>query len=127
MQKKWDNSTFDRRKGHSSSSDVFLHSERRIKEQLREYVHKLGRDDTFLPQVVDLDEIAREPETVLILNEGKLKKENYERLLHWRLGHPSPKVLQAMDLIEKTHLNEDCYCCNKAKFKRAPFPRNEGS
>ncbi len=49
-----------------------------LKEQLRKYVHKLGRDDTFLPHVVDLDEIAREPETLLILNEGKLKKENYE-------------------------------------------------
>ncbi len=37
------------------------------------------------------------------------------------------KVLQAMGVIEKSHLNEDCYCCNKAKFKRAPFPKNEGS
>ncbi len=26
-------------------------------------------------------------------------------------------------------LNEDCYCCNQAKFKikRAPFPKNAGS
>jgi hypothetical protein len=32
-----------------------------------------------------------------------------------------------MGLIETSHLNEDCYCCNKAKFKRAPFPKNEGS
>ncbi len=32
-----------------------------------------------------------------------------------------------MGLIEKSHLNEDCYCCNQAKFKRAPFPKNEGS
>ena len=31
-----------------------------------------------------------------------------------------------MELIEKSHLNEDCYCCNEAKFKRAPFPKNEG-
>ena len=30
-----------------------------------------------------------------------------------------------MDLIEKSHLNEDCYCCNQAKFKRAPYPKNE--
>jgi hypothetical protein len=76
-----------------------------LKEQLGNYVHKLRRDNSFLPHVVDLDEIVKEPETVLILNEGKLKKENYERLLHWRLGHPNPKVLQAMDLIEKTHLS----------------------
>jgi hypothetical protein len=41
--------------------------------------------------------------------------------------HANSKVLKAMDLIEKTHLNEDCYCCNEAKFKRAPFPKNEGS
>jgi hypothetical protein len=32
-----------------------------------------------------------------------------------------------MGLIHKPHLNEDCYCCNQAKFKRAPFPKNEGS
>jgi hypothetical protein len=61
------------------------------------------------------------------MNEGKLRKDNYERLLHWRLGHTNSKVLQAMELIEKTNLNEDCFCCNKAKFKRAPFPKNEGS
>jgi hypothetical protein len=36
-------------------------------------------------------------------------------------------VIKAMGLIEKSHLNEDCYCCNQAKFKRAPFPKNEGS
>jgi hypothetical protein len=60
------------------------------------------------------------------MNEGKLKRENYERLLHWRFGHANSKVLKAMNLIEKSHLNEDCYCCNEAKFKRAPFPKNEG-
>jgi hypothetical protein len=32
-----------------------------------------------------------------------------------------------MDLIEKNHLNEDCYCCNQAKFRRAPYPKNEGA
>jgi hypothetical protein len=77
--------------------------------------------------VVDLEEFALGNDTVLIMNEGKLKKEDYERLLHWRLGHTNSKVLQAMELIEKTNLNEDCFCCNKAKFKRAPFPKNEGS
>jgi len=75
---------------------------------------------------VDLEEIRSGTETVLIMNEGKLNRENYERLLHWRFGHANSKVLQAMELIEKPHLNEDCYCCNKAKFKRAPFPKNEG-
>jgi hypothetical protein len=71
-------------------------------------------------------ELRSGTETVLIMNEGKLKRENYERLLHWRFGHTNSKVLQAMELIDKTHLNEDCYCCNKAKFKRKPFPKNEG-
>jgi hypothetical protein len=60
------------------------------------------------------------------MNEGKLKVENYERLLHWRFGHTNSQTLKAMDLIEKSHLNEDCYCCNQGKFKRAPFPKNEG-
>ncbi len=32
-----------------------------------------------------------------------------------------------MDLIETSHLNEDCYSCNKGKFKRQPFPKNEGA
>jgi hypothetical protein len=61
------------------------------------------------------------------MNEGKLQQDKYERLLHWRLGHTNTKVLQAMDLIDKSYLNENCYCCNQAKFKRAPFPKNEGS
>jgi hypothetical protein len=43
--------------------------------------------------VVDLEELKNEQETVLIMNEGKLKKENYERLLHWRFGHANSKVL----------------------------------
>ncbi len=98
-----------------------------LKRQLRRYVQDLKKNDTFLPHVVDLEEVQSGPETVLIMNEGKLKRENYERLLHWRLGHCSSKVLKAMELIDKTYLNEDCFCCNKAKFKRAPFPKNEGS
>ncbi len=61
------------------------------------------------------------------MTEANLKKENYERLLHWRFGHANSKVFKAMDLIDKTYLNEDCYCCNQAKFKRAPFPKNEGT
>ncbi len=77
--------------------------------------------------MVDLDWDPESSTTVLILNEAILKTEEYERLLHWRFGHANSKLLQAMGLIEKSHLNEDCYCCNKAKFKRAPFPKNEGS
>jgi hypothetical protein len=68
-----------------------------------------------------------EKQTVLLMNEGKPKLENYERLLHWRLGHADPKVLKAMDLIENSLLNEDCYCCNQAKFKISPFPMNVGN
>jgi hypothetical protein len=94
---------------------------------MREYVSSLKTMNNFLTYILDLDELQIGSETVLILNEGKLKNENYERFIHWRLGHANSKVLQSMDLIEKSHLNEDCYCCNKGKFKRAPFPKNEGA
>ncbi len=101
--------------------------EERLKQQLKSYVQRIKMGNSFLPHVVDLDELKEGSETVLILNEGKLKRENYERLLHWRLGHTNSKALQSMDIIEKSHLNEDCFCCNEAKFKRAPFPKNEGA
>ncbi len=80
----------------------------KLKQQLRNYIMDLKKSDNFLPHVVDLEELNRDHETVLIMNEGNLKTENYERLLHWRFGHASSKVLKAMDLIDKTHLNEDC-------------------
>jgi hypothetical protein len=99
-----------------------------LKRQLRNYVRDLKQNNSFLPHVVDLEEMTRGTDTVLIMNEANLKKENYERLLHWRFGHANSKVFRMMDLIDKVHLNEDCYCCNKAKFKkRAPFPKNEGT
>jgi hypothetical protein len=98
-----------------------------LKTKLNSYAEKLVEHNSFLPHLVDLDSEPDGSSTVLILNEAKLKTEEYERLLHWRFGHTNSKVLQAMGLIEKSHLNEDCYCCNKAKFKRAPFPKNEGS
>jgi hypothetical protein len=98
-----------------------------LKEKLSDYARSLVKKNNFLPHVVDLDELTSEKETVLILKEGKLKSDEYERLLHWRLGHANSKVLKAMDLIEKSQLNEDCYCCNMGKFKRAPFPKNEGA
>jgi hypothetical protein len=97
-----------------------------LKQQLMIYAKNLRKSGNFLPHVVDLEGIESGDETVLIMNEGKLNRENYERLLHWRFGHTNSKVLKAMGLIDKTHLNEDCYCCNKAKFKQAPFPKNEG-
>jgi hypothetical protein len=98
-----------------------------LKEQLRSYVIKLRQGKNFLPHVVDLEEMNSGNETVLIMNEGNLDKEKYERLMHWRLGHASSKVLKAMDLINQSNLNEDCYCCNQSKFTRAPFPKNEGN
>jgi hypothetical protein len=103
------------------------HPDANLKQQLRNYILDLRKKNNFLPHVVDLDHLQREHDTVLILNEGKLKRDSYERLLHWRFGHANSKVLKAMDLIDKTHLNEDCFCCNEAKFKRAPFPKNEGA
>ena len=98
-----------------------------LQDQLRSYVQRLRQDDSLLPHVVDLHEVNSGSETVLLMNEGNLDTEKYERLMHWRLGHASSKVLQAMDLINKPHLNEDCYCCNQSKFERAPFPKNEGN
>jgi hypothetical protein len=90
-------------------------------------VQRLKQEKNFLPHVIDLHELKSEGNSILVMNEGNLTTENYERLLHWRLGHTSSKVLKAMDLIEKSHLNEDCYCCTQAKFKRALFPKNEGN
>ena len=98
-----------------------------LKQKLKDYVGKLLNRKSLLPHMIDLEELNDGVETVLIMNEGKLKKENYERLLHWRFGHCSTQVLKAMDLIENSHLNEDCYCCNQGKFKRQPFPKNEGA
>jgi hypothetical protein len=80
-----------------------------LKQKLRDYATNLLKKNNSLPHVIDLEELNVGAETVVILNEGKLTNENYERLLHWRFGHTSSKVLQAMDLIEKSHLNEDCY------------------
>jgi len=98
-----------------------------LKERIRSYVQKLKMENNFLPHVIDLEEMNDGIKTVLIMNEGKLKVENYERLLHWRFGHTNSQTLKAMDLIDRSHLNEDCYCCNQSKFKRAPFPKNEGA
>jgi hypothetical protein len=87
----------------------------------------LLKGNNLLSHVIDLEALKDGDETVLIMNERKLRNENYERLLHWRFGHCSTQVLKAMDLIETSHLNEDYYCCNKGKFKRQPFPKNEGT
>jgi hypothetical protein len=80
---------------------------KQMQEQLRSYIRSLILDNKCLPHVIDLDETVKGNGTVLLMNEAKLKKENYERLLHWRFGHASSKVLQAMEMIEGTHLNED--------------------
>jgi hypothetical protein len=98
-----------------------------LKQKLNDYVGNLLKGNNLLPHVIDLEALKDGDETVLIMNEGKLRNENYERLLHWRFGHCSTQVLKAMDLIETSYLNEDCYCCNKGKFKRQPFPKNEGA
>jgi hypothetical protein len=44
-------------------------------------------NNNFLPHVVDLDSVPVSAQTVLLLNEAKLKTAEYERLLHWRFGH----------------------------------------
>jgi hypothetical protein len=64
-----------------------------MKQKLRDYLANLSKKNNSLPHVLDLEELHEGAETVLILNEGKLKNENYERLLYWRFGHTSSKVL----------------------------------
>ncbi len=63
-----------------------------LKEKIRSYIRRLTEEGSALPHVVDLEELESDAETVLIINEGNLKKENYERLLPWRLGHTCSKV-----------------------------------
>ena len=66
----------------------------KMERQLKEYAKNLVKANDFLPHVLDLDELSKGDDTVLLLNEAKLKTENYERLLHWRFGHASSKVLK---------------------------------
>jgi hypothetical protein len=71
-----------------------------LKEQLKNYAIKLKEGKNSLPHVVFSKDMISGKETVLIMNEENLEAENNERLLHWRLGNTSSKVLQAMDLIQ---------------------------
>jgi hypothetical protein len=57
-----------------------------LKEKIRSYVRRLTEEGSVLPHVVDLEELESGAETVLIMNEGNLKKENYERLLLRGIG-----------------------------------------
>ncbi len=88
-----------------SSELLAYHPTEGMKQQLRNYVTKLTEDDNCLPYVVDLEEVEKDGNIVLLMNEGKLGLDNYERLLRWRLGHANSKVLKAMDLIDNKQVS----------------------
>ena len=62
--------------------------------------------------------------SIMLMNESKLTDEQLARLYHHRLAHPADDVPVKMGLT-KTRLNEDCLCCDKAKFKVQTFKRND--
>ena len=62
--------------------------------------------------------------TIMMMNESRLTDEQLARLYHHRLAHPADDVPVKMG-VTKTRLNEDCLCCDKAKFKTATFKRND--
>jgi hypothetical protein len=68
----------------------------------------------------------KKPATSMVLNTARLSKEALARLWHWRFGHhPAPEVPMKMQQGVKFRLNEDCYCCDKSKFKVGSFPRRD--
>jgi hypothetical protein len=62
--------------------------------------------------------------SIMLMNESKLTDEQLARLYHHRLAHPADDVPVKMGLTT-TKLNEDCLCCDKAKFKVQTFKRND--
>ena len=62
--------------------------------------------------------------SIMMMNESKLTDEQLARLYHHRLAHPADDVPVKMGLTT-TMLNEDCLCCDKAKFKTQTFKRND--
>ena len=65
-----------------------------------------------------------EAPSIMLMNESKLTDEQLARLYHHRLAHPADDVPVKMGLTT-TKLNEDCLCCDKAKFKVQTFKRND--
>ena len=68
----------------------------------------------------------------LVLNEGKLSAEDRAWLWHWRWGHgdwngpvTASQGLNPADVLTDVRLNVDCEVCDKAHFKRDPYPRND--
>ena len=58
------------------------HPNEELKKKLRSYAEQLIEHNNYLPHLVDLDSVPEGASSVLILNEAKLKTEEYERLLH---------------------------------------------
>ena len=60
---------------------------------------------------------------VLVLNEAKLDDIEQARLWHWRTAHSGGDVPMKMGTAQ-IRLNEDCYCCDQAKYKHKSYKRN---
>jgi hypothetical protein len=68
----------------------------------------------------------------LVLNEGKLSEKEKAWLWHWRWGHGdwngparASEDVDEADKLTTVKLNVDCAICDKARFKRGSFPRND--
>ena len=59
----------------------------------------------------------------LVMNEAKLDDVEVARLWHWRTAHSGAEVPVKMGAA-KVKLNEDCYCCDQAKYKSHSYKRN---
>jgi len=70
--------------------------------------------------------------TSLVMDVSKLTSKQRSRLWHWRLGHCGSSVPVTMSKwfnggeMDVLHtLNEDCECCDKAKWRMGSFPAND--
>jgi hypothetical protein len=68
----------------------------------------------------------------LVLNEAKLSEKEKAWLWHWRWGHGdwngpvrASEDMDEADKLTTVKLNVDCAICDKARFKRGSFPRND--
>ena len=87
-------------------SEDYSHSDDRLVNQRHNYTHTRTKEHP-----------------VLVLNEAKLDAIEQARLWHWRTAHSGGDVPIKMGTAQ-IRLNEDCYCCDQAKYKHKSFKRN---
>ena len=51
----------------------------KLREKIRGYVRRLENANSFLPHVLDLEMLDKEEDTVLIMNEGNLSSEKFDK------------------------------------------------